>query len=771
MEASRSDQDMLNEIKAYVAATKRAQAKSQKAKILDPDSPYLVDLVKQLPSEYAVENDNYQTKQRIEAKRRKLAAKSRKPTDPDEILNYYASIQRKPHGVPKEDVAAKALTLPYGDAVSKINQFVDLDKTLRTNEMSFEQYNASYISNKPPTPIVLRGVGSGGSFSSPMRTAPALPPKGPVHAPASLALSQAESSAESVIKSRFHRKYPRLCRSFKFNDADIDNIGSEQKRSDYWMARFLEECFDEAFVTCNTPVSKETKWRLRNGLDLGSLDCFPKVVERLLSVRYSTLEIRTQVCLELLCGLDRLLAVSDAARVAELPESATAVQQMGEDVYDGERAQMFSKFLSEEYDLDYLAMFLQVRETIQKAFHFRLKDLNQARIWLDDKDETLVEKEQLMTSNTYYRVQQLGKTGGLSTPPRSTNANTLMSKSVALGEKRKFTWSAEALSMSSKQETRSGRRKSSLSASKDDEGVEFGGRPAAGNVSTGKRSAMATSSNVSELAGLSSTKRMRNSADFSATAATQSTASAAAGLNETGRMEDTLHKPPEGKKVVPVTLPNNWHFLHDLTMPEAPIVGFDMGLVSLVCMHLLPRCAQAARTYLTAKVMAMTKESLMDTVAAVRDLASDSSILDATGRVSVSTARDSFAAGKVIKVIPLYILLKTLCAEWKKLSLETKVSFIESGAGSASLKSLNVIYQDDSATMKQLEQDIAEVQKNLGAAQARILGLEKNLRRLERRRLACIVSPAELDAIEDARIQLDADIMIRWVQDIYSLHF
>ena len=104
-----------------------------------------------------------------------------------------------------------------------------------------------------------------------------------------------------------------------------------------------------------------------------------------------------------------------------------------------------------------------------------------------------------------------------------------------------------------------------------------------------------------------------------------------------------------GKKVVPVLLPNNWHFLHDLTMPEAPIVGFETSIVSLVCMHLLPRCAQSVRTYLTDRIITATRESLMDTASALRDLASDSSVMDETGRVSVTTARESFAAGKTGK--------------------------------------------------------------------------------------------------------------------------
>lgn len=766
------------EIKALVAASKGSGKKRK-----DPNSPYLADLVKQLPAEYMVDNDPAELHRKREARIRRAAAKKQKPTDPDHMLNFYAAQQRKDHGLEREVVDAKALTLPYGDTMMKINEFVELDKTLRSNTLSFDHYNSNYVAGNPPlAPKVKRNQATkskalDSKISDDALLEQVLRAYDREHGDQSPLAEGPLVAQDRTYSSRFHRKYPRLCSTFHFTDADIDKEGVK-RRSDYWVAHFLEECFDQAYIACNTPVSKEIKWRLRNGLDLGSIDCFPNVVARLLGAKYSVMEIRKNICIEFLLCLEQLLAVSEQSRVSDLPASATAVQDMGEDVYDGERAQLFAKFLSEEYDLDFLAMFLQVRESLQTAFRFRLRDLNQVRVWVDGKNEYMIEKEKELqkTQHTYYRVQQLGRTLGRpatppSSPSKTSTAPSSPSKtSTGHGEKRKFAWSAEAMSLTAKLDARINRRRGREAGSKGgdsgrnslrssfDAPVRLSSdksRSSTGvsdsKTATLKRSATASSFVNVDVSAPPTGKRGRTATDYGNDIGTMGNVAA----------EQNISASEYGKKVVPVLLPNNWHFLHDLTMPEAPIVGFETGIVSLVCMHLLPRCAQSVRTYLTDRILTATRDSLMDTASALRDLASDSSVIDATGRVSVSTARESYAAGKAVRKIPLYILFKALCNEWKKLSLEAKVSFIETGAGSASLQSLNEIYKDNNELRHRLEAEILDTQRQFGASEARVLGLEKTFRRLERRRLAVIATTEEIAEIEEARIQLDAEKMNR----------
>ena len=91
MQSSLSDQDMMNEIAAYVAASQRKKHGGEKKSVKGSESPYMVDQVKRLPAEYFPANDSIQTQLRIQNKIQRKALKKRKPSDPDEILNYYAS--------------------------------------------------------------------------------------------------------------------------------------------------------------------------------------------------------------------------------------------------------------------------------------------------------------------------------------------------------------------------------------------------------------------------------------------------------------------------------------------------------------------------------------------------------------------------------------------------------------------------------------------------------------------------------------------------------
>jgi hypothetical protein len=743
-----SDQEMMKEIASYVAACSRSNAAAQKRKIKDPNSPYLIDQTKLLPPECFPVTDSLQTRERIRQRVQREALRKRKPSDPDEILNYYAAQQRKDLGIPKETLDAKALTLPFGDTMSKITEYVALERTVRNSDLSFESYNARYTgtvtsrsTNSRSTPHIPTSAAGTAASDRTLDRRTALPAKLGVAAPVTPSSPEGNISSAPQLKtrdSRFHRKYPRLCESLHFTDADIVAVNAVA-RSDFWMARYIEDCYDEAFIVCNTQVSQEAKWRLRNGLDLGSMESFPKVVDRLLHTRYSTLEVRTQICLEFLCGLERLLAVSEASRTAELAATASAVQERGEQVYDGQRAQLFSKFLSEEYDLDYLAMFLHTRETVQSVFRFKLREVNQARIWLDDSaeaEEDLAERGVGLSATTYYRAQQRAQsTDGAKYPQQQT------------GGKRKIAWSAETMTLTAKLDAQIGTRKAARRSRSAAVGTQESGAVVDVTESPAKRRG------TSLAVGTTTKGQLGHS--------TGQPEPAAALDKNNMTIADKLHPSHEGRKVVPVTLPNNWHFLHDLTLPEAPLVGFDTALISVLCMHLLPGTSQSVRTYLTDSVVTATREAIMDTASAITSLAADASVVDATGRVSLSTARAAYAKEKVVRVIPLYILLKTLCLEWKKLSLETKVSFIESGAGAASLKSLNAIYENNSELMRNLDATILDVQKALGVVAGRVLALEKTVRRLDRRRMGDTVTSDELVTLEEARVQLNGDKMTR----------
>jgi hypothetical protein len=99
-----------------------------------------------------------------------------------------------------------------------------------------------------------------------------------------------------VSIDHLRRRYPRLCQRIKFRDNNFDE--KTYIRSDIWMMKLMEDCYDEAMLSsCRKGSSKIKKV---GGLDLGGMDSFPLVVQRFLAQTYSVLKVRERVCLEIL---------------------------------------------------------------------------------------------------------------------------------------------------------------------------------------------------------------------------------------------------------------------------------------------------------------------------------------------------------------------------------------------------------------------------------------------------------------------------------------
>ncbi len=78
-----------------------------------------------------------------------------------------------------------------------------------------------------------------------------------------------------AIILRYSRKYPRLFSSFKIteylasnnnqNIADRDTTSLRiVLRSDLFISKFIEDCYDAAYAVCNTSISTD-RWRKQNG--------------------------------------------------------------------------------------------------------------------------------------------------------------------------------------------------------------------------------------------------------------------------------------------------------------------------------------------------------------------------------------------------------------------------------------------------------------------------------------------------------------------------
>ncbi len=93
--------------------------------------------------------------------------------------------------------------------------------------------------------------------------------------------------------------------------------------------------------------------------------------------------------------------------------------------------------------------------------------------------------------------------------------------------------------------------------------------------------------------------------------------------------------------------------------------------------------------------------------------------------------------------------------------MEAKVNLMESGAGSSSLKTLSTIYDNNCEMARTLDSEILDAQKSLSTVQASILIMEKQEKKLERRRVNGIGNVEDLTQLENIRITLNDKRLIR----------
>lgn len=796
-ETDEDDAIMMAEIKSYVKSHVNEEPKLSKGKSLSKidSSPYAVNHLKifersmssisaisdnksdhhhhkiysNASNEVVIDDHRSKRKQVRSARRKKKL-----PTNVDDLMNYYASLPEDKPSIAKDIIDTKQVTLPYAESTMKVQEIIHLDRSVRMNSMSFKEYDKKFTD--PAAIQRWDPMFDTSKLTKISLSKLALKGSGDIASKTNGGGTLGYDDANEGFMSRFHRKYPRFLKTFYFTDHDLLTT---PLRSDVWMQRFMEDCYDESYQLCNTPISDPSKWRLRNGLDLGAMECFPKLVERVFNIRYSVLEVRTEICKQFLCSLEHFISVSDAVRLGVQPLSSTTSgdddgdgeDEEEESVYDGGRAQLFSMLLSEEYDLDVLALFLHVRETIQGMFRFRLRDMNASRVWINDVMDvpTQVPSKQIYAKKTvFYRTQQVHDRTTITTTSNATttaagSSSGILKKSHGGGTNKgnkSIIMERNVVSTSSLLDMK---RSRSLSSSLKESSVQHNSRTMESSSDYHHRSdnlplpstSNARKANVSRNIDDNNNDKYNDDDDHFV-------------------VINNMKRGGASKKVVPVTLPSHWHYLRDASMPEAPLLGFNRALLALLCITLLPQhlqCNMSMRTYLTDRIIEAAQKSMLASDRQLKKKLSEGGggmNRDVSSVIPPSADDDdiSTVVDKVVKVVPLYVLLHTLCREWKKLSIEAKVNFIEKGAGYESLRALHDIYKDNCELMRMMMKDIATTEQDHTNSESIMLTKEKLLRRLERKRVSGIATIAELEQIEDLRAELNEQRTIRYVQCI-----
>ena len=171
-------------------------------------------------------------------------------------------------------------------------------------------------------------------------------------------------SMKSEIKA-LTKRFPRFCDGLhipSFNTSDY------KSRSDIWLLRTIEEAYDAVLAECIKPVS-EARTRRRYDLELGAMDCFPRAVKRFLSRKYSVIsEVLPHICIELLLALNRVEGTMDKV--------LTHRHIDGRSLSHAGRTMLFAQFLSEEFDVDKVAVYLHTRDVVQDVAGVKFRDLS-----------------------------------------------------------------------------------------------------------------------------------------------------------------------------------------------------------------------------------------------------------------------------------------------------------------------------------------------------------------------------------------------------------
>ena len=378
--ASNNDEDrMLREIQDYV----EQQGISVERK--ENDDKKLVSPYANVPGFMKGGQERKAKKKML--KQKKLAAK---PTT-DDLINYYTDqhLSNKVHHKlaaqthSQEDLEIKAINMPYADSIMKINETINLIDHIETRKHLLES------SLPPPIPVATI-LSSTKTQYYPIPNSAADDASEAQSVPVTIHSNLSAKSHHIITASHIRNRYPRLCRNLKFDDQSLSNI---QLKSDSYIAKFIEECYDEAFLACNAEVSEANK-RKRCGLFLGSLDSFPLLLQRLLSRTFSVMDVRENTVLSILVTVESAVYNSETV---DMRDDFDAL------MINGCRCTLFGNFLSEEYDLAYLALFLNMRDRVEKYFGIKLKDYNCTRLWIDtDQREDRAVQSLLLTQQGIY---------------------------------------------------------------------------------------------------------------------------------------------------------------------------------------------------------------------------------------------------------------------------------------------------------------------------------------------------------------------------------
>ena len=150
---------------------------------------------------------------------------------------------------------------------------------------------------------------------------------------------------QSTLRDRlnsYKRRFPRLCHKVNFN-----MITQLHSRTETWIVQFIEQCYD-----------RMTSMLTRHAKTIRRMTPFPVTIDHYLTHTYSVTGIRNQLMADILFTLDTL---------SELKRPIEAVS------LTSDRVHLFQQFLTENFDIYSLAIYLHTRQLIQDRLGIRFQ--------------------------------------------------------------------------------------------------------------------------------------------------------------------------------------------------------------------------------------------------------------------------------------------------------------------------------------------------------------------------------------------------------------
>lgn len=364
----------------------------------------------------------------------------------------------------------------------------------------------------------------------------------------------------------------------------------------------------------------------------------------------SILEVRNRICVELLVTVEASKGKGSPLNSLLKSESM---------IYDTERVVMFSKFLAEEWDLDYLALFLNSRDILQNHFSIKFRELAMQGVRSPDDPFDYPEKLRDMVLSQLRVNEEFAP---------KTWLRPLQSDTPAL--------------------------------------------PPVPATEIGPPSASAMEIDWAD--GMAAKTRQSESQGSFFASKTDEERSAAQSRRKKRPTLKPLYASEAKERVVPIALPATLYFVPDAGLLNAPSLAIHISSLPVCCELVLPKCHSKYRKHLSERIILGVK----------RRLEAVAPVMPGVHSLDIDDSR---------MLIPISVVLCTICEEWRLMPAELREKFGSVGQAALSLEKLNDVYAQNCVASKERLEEIKQTEVLLSQCKATMATLEKKIRRLERR--------------------------------------